>query len=455
MCGSCRPFGAQGLFCVRSGYPEGQCRGRMPSSTAAESEPSVQATRRGVCVRGVPFFLPIQFLLNVPALLIAIVIVAHLAWWNWSSRQLPRGASRVLLAAFAIVPLGVIALRLTVDRGPALLWAVGYVWLLSALPVTLLLILAYELCRFVRRPRTVPPQTEPDGPPLTRRRLLATAAVAAPPLTTLAAAGMGCANLDVFRVIRRPLGLPGLPPALVGLRIVHVSDTHVGPFTRGAVLTRLVDAVNALDADLVCFTGDLIDHRLRDLPAAAEMLNAMRGRYGTFAVEGNHDLFVGSDAFRRGCAAHGIDLLVGDARRLSVRDTPLDVLGLRWAGSTDAGQAAAFAELPPVRPGAFPVLLAHHPHAFDAARMGGVPLTLAGHTHGGQMMTPGGLGFGPVMYRYWSGPSFDPGTGHAVVVSNGAGRWFPVRINAPAEITLLTLEHQPPLAPPAAELNQS
>ena len=89
------------------------------------------------------------------------------------------------------------------------------------------------------------------------------------------------------------------------------------------------------------------------------------------------------------------------------------------------------------QPDAFPILLAHHPHAFDAAAEAGLPLTLAGHTHGGQWMLDRQRGVGPVLFRYWSG-LYTRG-GSQLIVSNGAGNVFPVRINAPAEIVHITL----------------
>jgi predicted MPP superfamily phosphohydrolase len=93
-----------------------------------------------------------------------------------------------------------------------------------------------------------------------------------------------------------------------------------------------------------------------------------------------------------------------------------------------------------LRADAFPILLAHHPHAFDPAAAAGIPLTLAGHTHGGQLMLTDTLGFGPAMFRYWSG-EYRKGD-NALVVSNGVGNWFPLRINAPAEIIHLTLRRE-------------
>ncbi|HEV8607078.1 MAG TPA: hypothetical protein VGQ99_17185, partial [Tepidisphaeraceae bacterium] len=84
------------------------------------------------------------------------------------------------------------------------------------------------------------------------------------------------------------------------------------------------------------------------------------------------------------------------------------------------------------------ILLAHHPHAFDAAAARGIPLTLAGHTHGGQLMLTRHAGAGPVLFKYWSG-LYRKTSGEALVVSNGVGNWFPLRVGAPAEIVKLRL----------------
>ncbi len=96
--------------------------------------------------------------------------------------------------------------------------------------------------------------------------------------------------------------------------------------------------------------------------------------------------------------------------------------------------------LPGRDPDAFTILLAHHPHAFDPAAAAGIPLTLTGHTHGGQLMLTKDIGAGPAMFRYWSG-LYRKGK-RALVVSNGVGNWFPLRINAPAEIAHLTLRRE-------------
>jgi hypothetical protein len=93
--------------------------------------------------------------------------------------------------------------------------------------------------------------------------------------------------------------------------------------------------------------------------------------------------------------------------------------------------------LPQRDPAAFGILIAHHPHAFDWAAEAGIPLTLCGHTHGGQLMLSPNFGVGPLLFRYWSG-LYEKGSSK-LIVSNGVGNWFPLRINAPAEIVHITL----------------
>ncbi|HEX4125599.1 MAG TPA: hypothetical protein VHY37_12790, partial [Tepidisphaeraceae bacterium] len=88
--------------------------------------------------------------------------------------------------------------------------------------------------------------------------------------------------------------------------------------------------------------------------------------------------------------------------------------------------------------GGFPILLVHHPHAFDPAAAHGFPLILSGHTHGGQIMLTRNIGAGPLRFRYWSGVHRIGDS--RLTISNGVGNWFPLRINAPTEIVHITLK---------------
>ena len=274
---------------------------------------------------------------------------------------------------------------------------------------------------------------EPAG--VTRREFLRATAALTPPMLTLAAAGIGEAQLDGFRIRRMDVPVPNLPPALDGVTIAHVSDFHVGRFTRGRVLERIVEETNRLDADVIALTGDFINHALSDLPAALDVVRALRARSIIAACEGNHDLIEDARAFRRESERGGLPLLLGETATTVIRGQRVQFLGLPWNHSAAGMRDSAAALLARRDPGAWPLLLAHHPHAWDFA--GDIPLTLSGHTHGGQLMLNGRVGGGPLFYRYWSG-LYARQSG-ALVVSNGVGNWFPVRVQAPAEILHLTL----------------
>lgn len=317
----------------------------------------------------------------------------------------------------------------------------AFLWFLGRLAGGVLWI-ARALSR-LKRAEMPQPQGESG---VSRREFVAAAFCTAPAILALGGTGVAAYQWNAFRIRRLTLPLANLPKALDGLTIAQVCDLHVGVFTRGAVLDRIVEATNGLRADLVMLPGDLINYSLNDLPVALDVAKRLEGRHGVFMCEGNHDLFEDPETFRKLTIDAGLRLLVNDTAMLSIQGVPVQVLGLRWGAAYgdpramssrgDLAIAGSMKELLPLRrPDAFPILLAHHPHAFDYAE--DIPLTLAGHTHGGQLMLTKDFGFGPAMFRYWSG--LYQKAGRALVVSNGVGNWFPVRVQAPAEIVHLTL----------------
>jgi uncharacterized protein len=241
------------------------------------------------------------------------------------------------------------------------------------------------------------------------------------------------------RVRRILVEIAGLPHELDGLRIAHVADMHVGTFTSGRALKQIVEKVSGLNSDLVLLPGDLINNALADLSGALESVENMQSRHGSFLCVGNHDLIENGHEFVRRTKER-VPLLVDSSRDLVINGYPVQLLGLGWSRGEESMTASVGRLAMQRRPGAFPILMAHHPHAFDAAAAAGFPLTLAGHTHGGQLMLSDELGFGPLLFRYWSGLYRKPAHGNsALVVSNGVGNWFPLRTSAPAEVIELTL----------------
>lgn len=416
-------------------------------------------------------------------LMISSLPLLHLAWWWWTDRRLvvlPRPRLwRGALAAFALLWLvlyvWLFSGRLLGNAAPIPTPLLGslYLWFIVVLPGTIVLLgghaLTHALWRGFRAIRlalggvvqsahktladehaagvalAAVPATDAHDPGMTRRRLLAATAAAIPPLALAGSDLTALVQLQGFRTRRFELAFPNLPSALDGFTIAHVSDIHVGKFTRGAMLERIAAQTNDFDADLVCVTGDLIDFDLRDLPDATEAVRAMRGRHGILVCEGNHDLFASRDEFELGVRRAGLRMLLNEQATIDVRGTPLQLLGVRW-GEPGVGRGPFIRGnmervTPLVREDAFRILLAHHPEAFDDAADAGIELTLAGHTHGGQLMLTPEIGPGALLFKYVSG-LYTRGA-QQLVVSNGVGNWFPLRINAPAELVHITLKRTP------------
>jgi len=396
------------------------------------------------------------------ATIIALFVLGDVAWWWRADRRVRqlRGAPawRTAIALFALLQISglglVIASRWAGAEWEELLvrpWlSAVFVWHFLALAPWLLVWAITGIARVVtvaaRKFGKVPCRSNAPAPNgLSRREFLAAAGVLTPAVFSIVGTGVALPQLEQFRIRRLDLRIPQLPESLNGMTIAHLSDLHVGRFTRGAILERIVTATNALQADLVLLTGDLINFGLRDLPAAIEVVRALRGKHGVFTCVGNHDLIEDRAAFFREAAVAGLPLLVNEAAEIDIGAQRVQLLGLRWGSGRrgsrtrehgDVAIEASMRELLSARKAdAFPILLAHHPHAFDFARE--IPLTLAGHTHGGQIMFSKNVGGGPWFFRYWSGAYFREN--RALVVSNGVGNWFPLRIGAPAEILHLTL----------------
>ncbi len=408
------------------------------------------------------------------SMVLTAILAADLFWWwrtDRRARPLPHAFWwRLLLSLFLggqiILVLWILCGRVltgtSLGRPPQVLSAAAYLWHLLILPAALILTAATGLLVGVRRwarrlawlttrRRTVSAEAGPillapraqtpaaAGETATRRQLLGMLGAATPMLLTGAGLAYSRIQLHQFRIRPLSISLPGLTPELDGLRIALVSDMHVGTFTSGQVVKHIVEETSRLDADLVLLPGDLINNALADLSDALEAVSNMQSRHGAYLCVGNHDLIEDGTEFVRRAKAR-VPLLVNEARLVPIRGQLIQLLGLPWNLDEERIASSVRQLGRQIAPGAFPILLAHHPHAFDAAAAVGFPLTVSGHTHGGQLMLGDSVGFGPLMYRYWSGLYCKPEhNGAALIVSNGVGNWFPLRTGAPAEIIHLTL----------------
>jgi hypothetical protein len=204
------------------------------------------------------------------------------------------------------------------------------------------------------------------------------------------------------------------------------------------MLDDIADATNRLRSDLILLAGDLINISLSDLPNALDMVLRLQARDGVYMIQGNHDVIQGPDHFDQAVRRRGVNLLVDDVATITPArmGVPFQLLGTRW--TSDLGRDESVAYTAALRdPSMFALMLAHHPHSWDIAADAGIPLVISGHTHGGQIMLTNRIGAGPLRFKYWSGRYDRPNS--TLIVSNGVGNWFPLRVNAPAEILQITM----------------
>ncbi len=391
--------------------------------------------------------------------IIGLMVSLDVIWWIVFARLTNHTLGRILISIFmAAMMLGLIAvIAARMSRGdwdrfiPKFAISAIFIWhfiglgLLALIGLALIpILLGQKIASSIRNtPRAMTQSIETLA--WTRREFLGFAGAMLPPVFTFSLTGIAMAQLNNVRVRRFVLPIVDLPKELDGLTIAQVSDMHVGRFTKGKVLEETVRIVNEMRADLVLLTGDLINDALADLDTGLNLARRMESRLGLAIIEGNHDLIENPQEFESRVKASGIPFLLDESMIIDVHGIPVQLLGLSWTRVHGEGRDAAIASsvrrlLEQRIADAFPILLAHHPHAFDAAADAELPLTLSGHTHGGQLMLNERAGFGPAMFRYWSG-LYTRG-GSKLIVSNGVGNWFPLRLNAPAEIVHLTLRRE-------------
>ncbi|MGB0591798.1 MAG: metallophosphoesterase [Myxococcota bacterium] len=243
-----------------------------------------------------------------------------------------------------------------------------------------------------------------------------------------------------FYVPETEVKIPRLAPSLEGLRVVLLSDIHIGPTLGGAFIDRIVERTNSLRPDLVAITGDLVDGSVALIGDEVGRLSRLKSRYGTFFSTGNHEFYSGAQAWMTHLERAGVTVLANSRQRVGDDGGTIEVVGIHDL------QGARFAphfapDLATAMTGADPeaatLLLSHQPRAIGLTDGFDVDLQLAGHTHAGQLWPFGGLT--RLVQPYIQGlHSHNAAT--QIYVSGGTGYWGPpMRVGAPPEIALLHL----------------
>ena len=242
-----------------------------------------------------------------------------------------------------------------------------------------------------------------------------------------------------IRLRRLEVRLPRLPPELEGLRIIHLSDFHLGFPSRGTrAVERAVEWTAERRPDLVLISGDLLA-RPRAEPKLRELLERLPSSY---AVLGNHDFALSRDPFSKPAELSELGstvLLEDEARTVELRGRRVQIVGVdprayRRGRSQPARLADPEADLR--------ILLCHFPRVIDKLPAGVFDLVLAGHLHAGQVTIPYGFGklrLAHLRWTYAEGLYRRPGG--VLHVSPGLGTTFvPFRLFARPEATELVLQ---------------
>ncbi len=237
-----------------------------------------------------------------------------------------------------------------------------------------------------------------------------------------------------------------MSPALDGLRIVQLSDLHVGPHTSKRQLVRIAAATSEARPHIIAYTGDQVDDYPHDIDVFASAFGHLSAPLGAYAIAGNHDVYAGWAEVRRRLEATGVTVLVNRAVKLTHNGSDFwlagtgDPAGGQFVRGHETGAPDIPLTLADVPRGAFCVTLAHNPALFPALAERGVALVLSGHTHHGQFSIPS---------RNWSLASvfleYAMGTyernGSLLYISPGTNFWgIPFRIGAFPEVTIVTLK---------------
>lgn len=245
-----------------------------------------------------------------------------------------------------------------------------------------------------------------------------------------------------------------VPEAFDGYRIVHISDLHVDTFdARPEALEKIVSKINALDADVILFTGDMQTGSMDAVYRHENALKAMKARSGVFSVLGNHDFFIYEKETREECLA-AADSLADFERHLGwrvLRNTysmisrENDMIAIAGVDNINGGQGFHTIQMGDLNAatdgleGVFTILLSHDPSHWTSEVLPkkAANVTLSGHTHAAQVRLFGwslaNLSFNECDGRY-------DYYGRMLYVNAGIGCTAPFRIGCPSEITVITLK---------------
>jgi uncharacterized protein len=242
-----------------------------------------------------------------------------------------------------------------------------------------------------------------------------------------------------IRMREQKIVIPGLAEDLEGIRIVQLTDIHLGPFLSERELAHAVAMANETYAHIALVTGDMISFHRDPLDICLKHLSGLRAEAGILGCLGNHEIYAKAEDYATEQGARlGIRYLRSEAVRLKFGGATMNLAGVDYQRFHKPYLRGAEKM---IEPGILNVLMSHNGDVFPVAARQGYDLTLAGHTHGGQVRVEilrEDLNVARFFTKYVDG-LYREGE-RSIFVSRGIGTiGLPVRLGAPPEVALLRL----------------
>ena len=261
-----------------------------------------------------------------------------------------------------------------------------------------------------------------------------------------------------FKVLSYKLEYDDLPEAFEGFKIAQISDIHSGSFDSPKKVQYGVDLVNAQDADVVFFTGDLVNNRAEEILPWIQTFKKINAKHGVYSILGNHDYGDYSpwespeakkknmEDLKKAQKKMSCDLLLNESRFIEKQGQRIAILGVENWGSGGFKKAGDLNKaLSNVAAEDFKILMSHDPSHWEAEVIPhpfNIHLTLSGHTHGMQFCIeiPGWIKWSPIKWRYKQWAGIYEKLNQRLNVNRGFGYLaYPGRVGIWPEVTVITL----------------
>lgn len=346
-----------------------------------------------------------------------------------------RTAHFVIIPFMAIMVAGPGLVRLAekggYETGARIVSYAGYTWM-GLLFLFVTLSGAVDIIRFILPKTNLFGRRQPARVWVSSRRLLIIEM-----LIVAAAYGYGLFEAADIRLEHVEITSPKIPEHPGRIRIVQISDVHLGLIIRGQRLSKIIARIESANPDILVSTGDLVDGQLNHLTKEAELLATLDPPLGKIAVTGNHEFYAGLQNALDFTEQAGFTIL----RHQGITAGAINLVGVDDRALRSWGREPLKSErdllLAQPRKN-FTILLKHRPD-IDPESIGHFDLQLSGHTHKGQIF--------PFNLLTWL--AFPQQAGHLtplesgfLYLSRGTGTWGPpIRLLAPPEITIIDLLH--------------